>query len=228
MLDTIQSTGPTQRLVYPPKRRSWFKRHLLLNGILAAGLVVLLAELLRIFAGSNFHVVLPGKCYRSAQPTAALLDSAHRNYGIRTIVNLRDENEDEPWYQEEKQAAQRLGIQLINAGLSSKEQAPAVDFRKFVQVMKDAEEPILIHCANGNDRSGLASAVYFMMRTKMPLAECRRQISLRYGHIAWSKASCLSRTLDSYEAWLDSQGWEHSADRFHFWGTNIYWPELPN
>ncbi len=187
--------------------------------------VMLLTECLRIFVGSNFFAVLPGKCYRSAQPTAQSLQNAQRAYGIRTILNLRDENEDDAWYREEKYAAQRLGLTLVNAGLSSKEQAPAEDFSKFVQAMKVAEEPILIHCANGNDRSGLASAIYLMMRTNTSLAEARGQLSLRYGHIPWSKASCLGRTLDNYQAWLLTNGWDHDADRFYEWGTRFYRPE---
>jgi protein tyrosine phosphatase (PTP) superfamily phosphohydrolase (DUF442 family) len=199
---------------------------ILLKAIAFAVIVMFVAECLRIFAGGNFYSVVPNKCFRSAQPTPAFLENAQRSYGIRSIVNLRDENDDEPWYQQEKQAAQRLGLQLINAGLSSKEQPPDEDFHKFVQAMKDAPEPILIHCANGNDRTGLASAVYLLMRTNTPMKQARGQLSLRYGHIAWSKASCLHRILDSYEAWLQQTGKEHNADHFYFWGMNVYRMEV--
>lgn len=209
----------------PPLPRKQSRIRLLAKCLALAGFILLLTECLRIFAGSNFHDVVAGKCYRSAQPTPQFLENAQRLYGIRTIVNLRDENEDEIWYQQEKQASERLNLNLINAGLSSREQAPAVDFRKFVQVMKVAEEPILIHCANGNDRSGLASAIYLLMRTDTSIETARHQLSLRFGHIPWTKASCLNRVLDSYVAWLEHHEWEHNADRFHYWGTEIYQAE---
>src|SRR5262249_25398199 len=135
---------------FPAAKSAPSRIRLILKIVLSALLVMFVAECLRIFVGSNFHTVVPGKCYRSAQPTAAFLENVHRTHGICTIINLRDENEDEPWYREEKHAALRLNLKLFNAGLSSKEQPPEVDFHTFVRAMKDAPEPILIHCANGN------------------------------------------------------------------------------
>jgi protein tyrosine phosphatase (PTP) superfamily phosphohydrolase (DUF442 family) len=227
MLDTMAPTErePARTLASPPPARR-LKTRAILKGIALASLVVFVAEGLRIFVGSNFHAVVPGKCFRSAQPTPAFLDSLKRSHGIRSIVNLRDENDDEPWYQQEKQAAQRLGLELINAGLWSKEQPPEQDFHRFVQAMKHAPEPVLIHCANGNDRTGLAAAVYLMMRTNTPIAEARGQLSLRYGHFAWTKASCLNRIVDSYETWLIQNGKAHHADHFYYWGMHVYRKEV--
>lgn len=39
----------------------------------------------------NFHEVIPGELYRSAQPGSAVIDEAVKRYGIKTIVNLRNE-----------------------------------------------------------------------------------------------------------------------------------------
>ena len=121
-------------------------------------------------------------------------------------------------------AAKRLGLELRGAGLSSKEQAPVKDFRVFVQAMKDAKEPVLIHCANGNDRSGLASAVYLLMRTDTPISVARRQLSIRYGHFAVGYPLCLHRVLDNYESWLN--GRPHTPEHFYYWGMNVYQPEV--
>lgn len=219
------NTASSLPQTFPDKHRT--RGRLLLKIASAAVLVMFVAECLRIFVGSNFHTVVPGKCYRSAQPTASFLESVQRTYGVCTIINLRDENEDEAWYQQEKQAAQRLNLKLVNAGLSSKEQPPDVDFHTFVRAMKDSPEPILIHCANGNDRTGLASAVYLMMRTDTSVAQARSHLSLRYGHIAWSKASCLHRILDNYESWLAEVGKSHSPDNFYDWGLHVYRQEAP-
>lgn len=219
-----QSVLPPEPSVVAPDsgKRTRSKPLLLVKIIAAAGFVMFSAECLRIFVGANFHTVVPGRCYRAAQPTAAFLESIKHSHGIASIVNLRDENPDEAWYREEQKAAKQLNIELLNAGLSSKEQPPDVDFHKFVWAMKNAKEPVLIHCANGNDRSGLASAVFLLMRTDTPLAQARGQLSIRYGHFSWTKSSCLRRILDSYESWLDETGKAHSPDHFYYWGLNVY------
>lgn len=193
--------------------------------LLIAGLVMFAAESLRIFVGHNFHTVTAGRCYRSAQPTPAFLRQLSRTHGIRSIVNLRDENKKEEWYEREKKAEAELNIPVIDAGLSSNEQVSEFDFQRFMRAMKDAPEPILIHCANGNDRTGLGSAVYLLLRTDASVADARRQLSLRYGHLWWTKTSCLLRVLDGYEVWLASTGKKHSNENFYFWGLNAYHPE---
>jgi protein tyrosine phosphatase (PTP) superfamily phosphohydrolase (DUF442 family) len=212
-----------------PVGRLRSRTRLWIYALFMAGLVMLLAETLRIFVGANFHTVVPGRCYRSAQPSASFLESVQRTHGIRSILNLRDENEDQEWYREEKRAAAKLGMKLVNAGLASKEQPPDHDFRRFVNAMteKESPDPVLIHCANGNDRTGLAAAVYLLLRTKTSLPEARGHLSLRYGHIAWGKASCLSRILDSYESWLTETEKTHAPEHFHFWAMNHFRQELP-
>lgn len=222
MIETAPTPEASPTPARPPQQKPRSRNRLLLTGCAAAALVIFVAEVLRVFVGSNFHDVVPGKCYRSAQPTPAFLENLQRTHGVRSIVNLRDENLDATWYQAEVRAADRLQIRLINAGLCSTEQPPDHDFRRFVQAMRDAPEPILIHCANGNDRTGLASAVYLLLRTDAAPHTARQQLSLRYGHFAIGRTLCLHRILDSYEAWLTETGKEHAPDHFYYWGMNVF------
>src|SRR3954454_9519239 len=48
--------------------------------------------------GDNFHAVVPGELYRSAQPTPELITDYHVKYGIKTVINLRGENVGSDWY----------------------------------------------------------------------------------------------------------------------------------
>jgi protein tyrosine phosphatase (PTP) superfamily phosphohydrolase (DUF442 family) len=228
MLDTLATTEPaplTRKQPAVPSRRSPVR--IFVRCAFLAGLTMLIAEVLRIFVGGNFHAVVPGHCYRCGQPTADFLETVSRTHGIRAIINLRDENIGDSWYDEEKEAADRLGIQLINAGLSASEQPPAEDFIKFIIALEACPEPMLIHCCNGNDRTGLASALYLLMRTDTTVPEARRQLTLRYGHFRWGKAGCLQRMLDSYEAYLASNNLEHTPKHLHYWACNLYRQE-PN
>jgi protein-tyrosine phosphatase len=230
MLDTLATLEPAplpkKQSAVPPRRSSL---RVLVRCAFLAALTMFVAEVLRIFVGGNFHAVVPGHCYRCGQPTGDFLATVSRTHGIRAIINLRDENVGDAWYDEEKEAADRLGIQLINAGLSASDMPPAEDFVKFIVALEACPEPMLIHCCNGNDRTGMAAALYLLMRTDTPLPEARRQLSLRYGHFRWGKAGCLQRMLDSYEAYLASENLEHAAKHLHYWACNVYKPEpLPH
>src|SRR5947209_1229661 len=80
-----------------PARTSRPRLWLVLQAVGLACFVMFAAECLRIFVGSNYHCVMPDKCYRAAQPTPAFLESMQQAHGIRSILNLRDENDDQAW-----------------------------------------------------------------------------------------------------------------------------------
>src|SRR5690348_13052593 len=98
MLDTLAPEAlaqapPTTTL---PRRR--FRLRLVVRCMLFAVVAMFVAECLRIFVGGNFHSVVAGKCYRSGQPSADFLETVQRTHDIKAVLNLRDENEGEPWY----------------------------------------------------------------------------------------------------------------------------------
>ncbi len=196
--------------------------HAILKGIVLAIMVMLVAECLRVFVGTNFGCVMPGLCYRSSQPSPAFLASMKRTYGIRSVINLRDENNDDAWYRAEKQAAQELGIQLVDAGLWSKEPPKHDELCNVVKLIAAAPEPMLIHCASGSDRTGFASAIYQLVHTDTPLDEARQQLHVRYGHFAWTATGCLDRTLENYAKWLSNNGWQHDRARFLHWVEHVH------
>jgi protein-tyrosine phosphatase len=203
------------------QKRSSMSVHSLANGIALAVVVMLVAEVLRVFVGTNFGCVEPGLCYRSSQPSPAFLAEMKRTYGIRSVINLRDENNDEAWYRAEKQAAQELNIQLVDAGLWSKVAPKPDELLNVVKLIAAAPEPMLIHCASGSDRTGFASAIYLLVRTDTPLEEARQQLHLRYGHFAWTATGCLDLTLENYAIWLSKQGWQHDRERFLQWVEHV-------
>jgi protein tyrosine phosphatase (PTP) superfamily phosphohydrolase (DUF442 family) len=192
---------------------------LLLNGTLLGLVVIGVAEMLRVFLGPNFHVVVPHHCYRCGQPTAASLGEMVRALGIRTVINLRGQNEDEAWYQQEAQAAAELGIPLIDIGLSAYTPPSADEFRALIHALDHSPTPILLHCHSGSDRSGLASAAYLLLKTDTELATASAQIHLRYGHNPWGGAACQREMLSHYADWLRGHGWEHRPERFRQWAS---------
>lgn len=130
----------------------------------------------------NFHTVIPGELYRSAQPSGSdITDYAHR-YGIRTIVNLRNEKR-AGWYLDEADAAKQAGVALIDFPISSDRELPTSESAKLARLMAGAEKPILIHCEHGANRTGLASAIYVGAVKKSGESFADFQLSPYYGHI---------------------------------------------
>ena len=114
----------------------------------------------------NFHVVEKGVLYRSGQlPLDGFARVVH-DYGIRTVICLRegDQHNDVG----EEKFCRRWGITHIRipprAWWASKGPAPAErGLAAFREVMNDRSNyPVLIHCFAGLHRTGAYCAVYRM------------------------------------------------------------------
>lgn len=152
----------------------------------------------------NFHPVIPGTLYRSAQPSAGDIARYQTSVGIKTIINLRGNNRGRSWYDTEVAAAQQLGIKHIDFGMSAQKELKQKEAAKLVAILERAEKPILIHCDAGADRSGLVSALYIAAVAKLGEDAAEKQIAFRYGHISlpWIPAFAMDRTFEALEPWL--------------------------
>ena len=130
----------------------------------------------------NFHEVIPGELYRSAQPSGKDIAAYAKAYGIKTIINLRDEKR-EGWYEAESLAAKNNGIRLVDYPLSSSEKVSVEDSETLAAVLRNAEKPVLIHCEHGANRTGLASAIYVAVVAGKSEAAAEFQLSPYYGHV---------------------------------------------
>ena len=139
------------------------------------------SSVVRIY--KNFHEVDPGKFYRSAQLTPEELKEMVKNLGIKTVINLRGEQPDSYWYNDELKAANEVGVRLVSVGFNSKEINAKEAIIEYLETLKTAERPILVHCRSGADRAGEASALYmieYMGKTKEQALE---QLTWKYLHV---------------------------------------------
>lgn len=145
----------------------------------------------------NLHWLSP-EMARSNQPSPPQI-YAHAKAGIRTIINLRGED-DSGVYALEKQACARAGIELINFRVKSRE-APS---REVIFGARDLfarlRYPALLHCKSGADRAGIMSALYCHFRVGQPIAQAMGQLSLRYGHVKQGKTGVLDYVFAQYLA----------------------------
>lgn len=203
----------------PVRRRRWRRW---LSALVGVALLVAVAEAVHVGLGANFHAVVEGQCYRSAQPTDRLLVSVQKRPGIRTVLNLRGPNHGLDWYEAEHRCAARTGLNIIDIPLASNWPPDTPDFQTLVKALDEAPRPLLLHCNSGADRTSLASALFVLLQPGSTLADARGQISFRYGHRFWSGAADLVLVLDAYEEWLAAHTYEHTPDRFREWTRTGY------
>jgi len=153
---------------------------------------------------TNFHPVIAGELYRSSQPSPAMIADLQKQYGIKTIINLRGDNTGHHWYDKEVTEAKQLDINHIDFRMSSNKELTEAQAAQLVEIMRDAPKPILIHCQAGADRTGLASALYLAAIAKTGEAAAAGQMSILYGHVSLSfmRAYAMDRTLEKLQPWL--------------------------
>ncbi|WP_209021305.1 tyrosine-protein phosphatase [Paracoccus ravus] len=147
-------------------------------------------------ANGNFHEVIKGELYRSAQPDGAQLADWAQKHGFRSVLNLRGAS-DQGWYVEEIATSQRLGLEHADFGMSAGKPLSQERADQLIALMHRLPKPLLIHCKQGADRTGLASALYLAAKGADEGA-AEGQISFRYGHVG----------LPLTAAWPMDQSWE--------------------
>lgn len=147
----------------------------------------------------NWAVVAPGRLYRSNHPLPWQLRAAKRRHGIRTVINLRGHRESCGSDALARDEAARLGLTQIDAPFESRG-APHKDrILRLVDTLARVEEPILIHCKSGADRTGLVAGLWLLLQGR-PVAEAAAQLALRHGHIRQGKTGILDAFFAAYAA----------------------------
>jgi undecaprenyl-diphosphatase len=186
----------------PTRWRLWVRRLALGAGALLGATVLVAGGIYGVVqSGGNLHPVEAGVVYRSAQLSGEGLDHVFREYGIRSVLNLRGNNAGKSWYDDEVRTARGDGLVHIDYALSAEHDVTPAQMAELVQLVAQAPKPLLIHCNAGADRTGLVSALYELSRGTPP-AQAGTQLSLRYGHFPWlwSKTGAMDRSLAVYLA----------------------------
>jgi protein tyrosine/serine phosphatase len=156
--------------------------------------------------------------WRSAQPAPHQIGTVARA-GIRTIVNLRGERSCGSYWLEQAACA-RHGVTLVNYQVRSRAAPSKDEIRGAREMLDRVEYPILFHCKSGADRAGLMSVLYKHLKLGVPMAEAKRELSLRYGHIRQSDTGILDAFFERYLA--DTAG---RPMAFLDWVETVYDPD---
>lgn len=176
------------------------------RALMAAAAALLACGLWLVYlrASGNFHSVIDGEVYRSAQPDGAELSDWVRRHGIASVVNLRGASPGAAWYEEELAAARDLGLAHYDFPMSAARVIGEADADSLLSLLRDAPKPLLIHCKSGADRTGLVSALYLAAIAGRGEEEAEWQLSLLYGHIGLWR---LSHAWPMNVSWEDLEPW---------------------
>jgi protein tyrosine/serine phosphatase len=145
----------------------------------------------------NFGVVEAGRVYRSAQLDGEEIKELSARYKIKMIINLRGAKPGTAWYDEEVKAARSAGLELHSARWSANRLPMSVELLPVIELLESGPFPILIHCRAGADRSGLASALYLILRGLL-LEQARQELTVFHGHIPIASTRAMDDFLDLY------------------------------
>lgn len=125
----------------------------------------------------NFHVVDSG-VWRSSQPNRESIIRM-REHGLHSIINLRGDDETDLW---EGKFADSLGINYYSKPLDATKKQ---DLNYLIEILSLIEEnmnqPVLVHCLGGKDRTGLLIGMYKLKHTDATLEQIKQEM-IMYGH----------------------------------------------
>ncbi|MBN8598476.1 MAG: tyrosine-protein phosphatase [Planctomycetes bacterium] len=107
--------------------------------------------------------VVPGKIYRSSELSPAAMEHLARETGLKTIIDLGVAPDGDPRDRRQQLSAQALGIQRYKFNLIGDASGNPNEYLAALRLALNPEnQPVLIHCATGAQRTSCAIALLRM------------------------------------------------------------------
>lgn len=174
----------------------WWSLRIL--GGVGVGMIALIGYLAILHSSGNFHTIVDGEVYRSAQVKGDDLAEYSQEVGLKSVLNLRGASPGADWYMDEIAESTRLGLVHADFALSASHQVTNEQAAELIALMRDLPKPLLIHCKYGSDRTGLVAALYMAAIAGHDEDTAEAQLSLYFGHFS---VPYLSAAYPMDESW---------------------------
>lgn len=141
----------------------------------------------------NFHIV-DNNLWRSSQPNSESIKRM-KLHGLKSIINLRGDEQTDIW---EKKLADSLGIKYFSKPMDATKDQDLDYLKEILSLIEDEyNQPVLVHCLGGKDRTGLIVGMYKLKHTDISMEELLKE-TIMYGHD--EKYSRIFQTLKIWES----------------------------
>ena len=152
----------------------------------------------------TYHLatVQPRVLYRDGNQSPCQFETAVRKVQPKTVVSLIDDNEladpAKPQFQAEAEYLRRKGVRLERIPVKLGGWPTKADVDRFLAVTSDpANQPVIVHCAQGVRRTGMMAAAYQMAKMGYDKERARQSI-LAFGHSERTTGD-INRFIDGYD-----------------------------
>lgn len=125
----------------------------------------------------NFHIV-DNNLWRSSQPNSESIKRM-KLHGLKSIINLRGDEQTDIW---EKKLSDSLGIKYFSKPMDATKEQDLNYLKEILSLIEDENnQPVLIHCLGGKDRTGLIVGMYKLKYSDISMEDLKKEI-IMYGH----------------------------------------------
>jgi hypothetical protein len=163
-----QSTPPAA----PPRPRSGWVRPLAIIIAVLGAVWLWDAGIKGNLVPKNFGVVDEGRVYRSGQLTPAAMRSIKEKYKIKTVVDLGSYEPGTRGDRRNQRVADALGITRYVLDLEGDSTGNPNYYLQALRIISDpANQPALVHCGAGSERTGCVALLYDNLQKGVPLED---------------------------------------------------------
>lgn len=100
-------------------------------------------------------------------------------HGLKSIINLRGDEETDLW---ESKLANSLEINYYSKTLDAREKQDLDYLEEILSIVENSEnQPVLLHCLGGKDRTGLIIGMYKLKNTDICFENLQKEM-IMYGY----------------------------------------------
>jgi protein tyrosine/serine phosphatase len=174
---------------------------------------------------NNFYTVVPDKFYRSSQPTVTDIKDWQKKYNIKSILNLRGNKiyEEDPIAIKINEYSKQHNITINSIELKSSRVLSHMELQNIINILDKLPKPLLVHCRNGVDRTGLVSAIAKILDNQT-VVEAMQEFAWFKGFMPNREAAILTILFQDYQKWLDEHNLISNREYFIEWAKTQYTP----